>query len=66
MKAKDYVISLRGLGLTQADISRETGISQPTISKIENDAIGDVMSNSYMALKAMYERHFVLPKKTKK
>ncbi len=54
MEAKDYVDALRALKLTQAQIAKETGIPQPTISKIERGDVKDVMSRNYVALQKMH------------
>ncbi len=56
MEAKDYVTAIRAAGLTQAQIADETGIPQPTISKIERGAVSDVMSRNYRALQALHGR----------
>lgn len=56
MEARDYVLALKGLNLTQIQISDGTGIPQPTISKIERGDVSDVMSRSYRALQSFYER----------
>jgi transcriptional regulator with XRE-family HTH domain len=56
MEAKDYVTAIRAAGLTQAQIADETGIPQPTISKIERGAVSDVMSRNYRALQALHAR----------
>lgn len=58
MEAKDYVLALKGLNLTQIQISEGTGIPQPTISKIERGEVSDVMSKSYRALQSFYEKTF--------
>ena len=54
MEARDYVLALKNLKLTQVQISEGTGISQPTISKIERGDVSDVMSKSYRAIQALY------------
>lgn len=54
MEAKDYVLALKGMKLTQVQISEGTGIKQPTISKIERGEVDDVMSKSYRALQSFY------------
>lgn len=64
MEAFDYITALRKL-MTQEQISHETGISQSTISKIENKGVADVMSKNYRALEALYNEKF-LPIKMKK
>lgn len=55
MEARDYVDAIRATGLTQVEIEERTGIPQPTISKIERGAVGDVMSKNYRALQQLYE-----------
>jgi len=54
MEAKDYVLALKDRGMTQVQIEKETGIPQPTISKIERGDVSDVMSKTYRALQAAY------------
>ena len=54
MEAQDYVLSLKGMGLTQTQISEATGIPQPTISKIERGDVVDVMSRTYRALQHLH------------
>ncbi len=54
MEAKDYVLALKGMKLTQVQISEGTGIPQPTISKIERGEVEDVMSKSYRAIQSFY------------
>lgn len=56
MEAQDYVLALKGLKLTQTQISEATGVPQPTISKIERGDVADVMSKNYRALQDFYER----------
>ena len=56
MEAKDYLAAIRATGLTQAQVAQETGIPQPTISKIERGDVDDVMSRNYRALQAMHGR----------
>ncbi len=56
MEAKDYLAAIRATGLTQAQVAQETGIPQPTISKIERGDVDDVMSRNYRALQAMHAR----------
>lgn len=54
MEAKDYVLALKGFGLTQVQIEKMTGIPQSNISKIETGSVSDVMSKTYRALQAAY------------
>lgn len=56
MEARDYIRVIREQHrLTQAQIAERTGITQPTISKIERGDVDDVMSRSYRALKALHD-----------
>ena len=55
MEAKDFVVAIRKLGLTQAQIAERTGIAQPTISKIERNEVADVMSRNYRALEKLHD-----------
>lgn len=56
MEAQDLLVAIRSTGMTQAEVAAETGIPQPTISKIERGDVSDVMSKSYRALQALYEK----------
>jgi transcriptional regulator with XRE-family HTH domain len=56
MEAKDYVIAIRGRGLTQEQIAEKTGIPQPTVSKIERGEVSDVMSRTYRALQNLHAK----------
>lgn len=56
MEAQDYVAALRALKLTQAQIAEQTGIPQPTISKIERGDVSDVMSRNYRALQSLHKK----------
>lgn len=53
--AHDYLELIRAKGLTQAEIETRTGIPQGTISKIERGKVDDVMSKTYLALKALHD-----------
>lgn len=64
MEAKDYVLAIRKHGLTQAQIAAETGIPQPTVSKIERGDVSDVMSRNYRALQTLHERLETAPAAT--
>jgi transcriptional regulator with XRE-family HTH domain len=55
MEAQEYVIAIRECGWTQARISSRTGISQPTLSKIESGDVADVMSRTYLALQKLHK-----------
>jgi transcriptional regulator with XRE-family HTH domain len=55
MNPFELVRALRAKGLTQKEIEARTGISQPTVSKIERGEITDVMSRYYRTLLAAYE-----------
>lgn len=56
MEAKQLVEALRERQWTQKQIEEQTGIPQPTISKIQRGEVKDVMSVSYRALLSLYER----------
>ena len=56
LEPKDLVLAIKASGLTQKQIEEATGIPQPTVSKIERGEVADVMSRSYRALLALYER----------
>jgi len=56
MEAKDFLTAIRATGMTQAEVAAETGIPQPTISKIERGDVEDVMSRNYRALQALHRK----------
>ena len=55
MEPKELVQALRRKGLTQRQIEERTGITQPTISKIERGDVADVMSRNYRALLTLHD-----------
>jgi transcriptional regulator with XRE-family HTH domain len=63
MEARDFVIALKEKGMTQTQISIETGIAQSTISKIEGGNVKDVMSKSFKALQTLYSKKSKQPRK---
>ncbi len=56
MEPRELVLAIKAKGLTQKQIEAETGIPQPTISKIERGDVADVMSRSYRALLALHAK----------
>ena len=56
MEPRELVLAIKAKGLTQKQIESETGIPQPTISKIERGDVADVMSRSYRALLALHTK----------
>lgn len=50
MEPRELVLAIKAKGWTQKQIAAETGIPQPTISKIERGDVADVMSRSYRKL----------------
>lgn len=56
MEARDYLKAIRDRGLTQAQVAEQTGIPQPTISKIERGEVEDVLSRNYRALQALHAK----------
>ncbi|WCM88823.1 helix-turn-helix domain-containing protein [Acidovorax sp. NCPPB 3576] len=56
LEPRDLVLALKAKGFTQKQIQAETGIPQPTISKIERGDSRDVMSRNYRALVAMHAK----------
>lgn len=56
MEAKDYVLAIQKHGLTQEQIAGETGIAQPTVSKILRGEVDDVLSRNYRALQSLHDR----------
>ena len=55
MTAQELLRSIRDHHLTQAQIAERTGIPQPTISKIERGLVDDVLSQTYLKLKALHD-----------
>lgn len=55
MEAQELLKEIRKRGLTQVQVSERTGITQPTISKLERGDVSDVMGRHYMALLALYD-----------
>lgn len=55
MTAREYLMAIREMGLTQVQISERTGVPQGTISKVERGQVGDVLSKTYLAIKALYD-----------
>lgn len=55
MEARDYVLALIELGLTQTVIAERTGIPQPTVSKVARGDVADVLSRNYRKLQALHE-----------
>lgn len=66
MEAKDFLTAIRATGMTQAEVAAETGIPQPTISKIERGDVKDVMARSYVALQRLLDQLESKPKKSAK
>lgn len=56
MDAATLIEELLRRGFTQHDIARETGITQPTISRVRRGEHGDPRLSTFAALKAMHER----------
>jgi len=56
MEARDYLKAIRDRGLTQAQVAEQTGIPQPTISKIERGEVEDVLSRNYRALQSLHAK----------
>ena len=54
MEAQKYLIQIRSRGLTQAEVSKKTGISQPTISKIERGSVKDVKATTLLLLQQLH------------
>ncbi|RZG64344.1 helix-turn-helix domain-containing protein [Acinetobacter bouvetii] len=50
MNIKEKILFLRNQGLTQTEIKSRTGISQSSVSKIENDEQFDVSYSKGVAL----------------
>jgi transcriptional regulator with XRE-family HTH domain len=56
MEARELVVAIKAMGLTQKQIEQETGIPQPTVSKIERGEVSDVMSRSYRRLLDLHSK----------
>ena len=55
LTAQEYLKLIRDTPMTQEEVSRRTGIPQGTISKIERGKVDDVLSKTYLSLKALYD-----------
>ena len=66
MDPRELVLAIKAKGLTQKQIEEETGIPQPTISKIERGDVADVMSRSYRALLALHIKLARAPRRSAK
>ena len=56
MDARNCLLAIRAKGLTQMDVSKQTGISQGTISKIECGQVANGLARSYIALMDLHGR----------
>lgn len=54
MEARDYLLAIRALGLTQVQVAEQSGVPQPTISKIERGETKDVLSKNFLALQKLH------------
>ena len=52
---RELVVAIVGMGMTQRLIEERTGIPQPTISKILNGKVDDVLSANYRRLQALHD-----------
>lgn len=55
MHPRDYIAALADWGLTQMQIAERTGLAQSTISKVARGDVSDILSQSYLRLRALYE-----------
>lgn len=55
MDPQQLVHALLRMGLTQAEIAAHAGLAQSTVSKVARGAVRDVLSRSYLQLKALYD-----------
>lgn len=56
MNIKEKILFLRNQGLTQTEIKLRTGISQSSVSKIENDEQFDVSYSKGVALDSLVDQ----------
>lgn len=56
MNSKDIVSKLLALALTQSEIARLSGISQPTISRLSNGKHKSSDESTYHALRALLDQ----------
>lgn len=56
MEAQALVNTLLRTGLTQEEIEKETGIPQPTISKVKRGKHADIRLSYFRALEALRDR----------
>lgn len=54
MKTYERLLLLKAAGLSQAEIARKTGISQPTISRIERGLHLDPKESAVLAIGALF------------
>lgn len=57
MNSKDVINKLLALALTQAEIARQSGISQPTVSRIVRGKHKSSDESTYHALRSLLEQH---------
>jgi transcriptional regulator with XRE-family HTH domain len=56
MTASEKIASLKAAGLSGVEIAKETGISQPTISRIERGIHSEPKETAVRAIDALYSR----------
>ena len=56
MSTSEKLSRLRAAGLSQAEIARKTGISQPTISRIERGLHVDPKESAVLAIGALFNK----------
>jgi transcriptional regulator with XRE-family HTH domain len=56
MEAKDIIADLLARGMTQVEIAEGAGMRQPTVSKVLNGKVSDVLSVNYRRLLALHKQ----------
>ena len=57
MEAQILVLNLLAIGLSQEEIEKETGIPQPTISKVKRGKNADIRLSYFRALESLYAKN---------
>lgn len=55
MEARDFLLGLLAVGMTQAAVTEQTGIPQPTLSRLARGVTTDLPSRRVRKLQALWE-----------
>lgn len=61
MEAQDFLRGLLVSGMTQAAVAEQTGIPQPTLSRLARGVTTDLPSRRVRKLQALWELHAAQP-----